>query len=239
MSVAEALAAVPVAQHRQVVIDLWNGNARDELITALAGQSGVQSVDIVRLDLEPDVFVVDITSRYESDDIRRDLAWEPGRAIAEFWDVEDAVFRHPDWSPAFRLTVSGIRHDCPAELMGRLADVLASQTDWETGCITTQTAADPAPPTTADPGIRQLESDIARQAQQVAVLESQVAADESWAANELSDLQRRLDDTRSVGAVNGAVALEGEIARVNEELSSVRAELDAARAELRRLESLR
>lgn len=225
------------AEHRLVAKTIWDSSMRSELIEALGNDRSVQSVDLALFDTESDTVVIDITSRWSSPERQHDAAWEITRAFATFWDTEATpIFRQPGWSPSFRFLNSGSEYHCSAEFMAKLADVLASRSDWEAQCVLAPAAVEPTP-ATVDTARVQLEADIRTQRSTVADLESAAARARSEAELYTPDYQARIAHATEFGAVKSAAALQAEFDAMWAEVERIESELASARAVLGDLEA--
>lgn len=225
------------AEYRAVAVAVWDSSMRKELIEALDNDRSVQSVDVALFDTDTDTIVIDITSNWSSFERQHDAAWEITRGFATFWDASDRpIFRRPGWSPSFRLVNSGSVYACSAEFMARLADVLASRSDWQSECVITPVVAE-STPVTVDPARTRLEADILNQRSTVARLETSATRARSGAESDTPDFLATIAHATEVGAVQGAAALQAEFDGMWAEVGRIEAELASARSVLADLEA--
>lgn len=116
------------------------GEARDSIIRALESEHGVETVDSFTLDVPEDEAIMDVslevavTSIYRGEERVADTGWDVTRGVVSLAWQEALRESYPDIRPGLILHVNDQTWRCEGEFVWRLANRLASRSDWVEEC---------------------------------------------------------------------------------------------------------
>jgi hypothetical protein len=127
---------LPPAARERVFAQVFEDSRLDfaEAIESDFGPSDVDSVDAFTYDADSKLIRLAVTSAYNGEDIRRDVAWAITRAMAGLY-APDGLTGSTGVAPDFELSVGfGVDYRCTGEFMLQLVDRQVTRDVWDSDC---------------------------------------------------------------------------------------------------------